>query len=364
MKPLLLQVSALNVQAGRFALQNISFSLEMGAYFIILGPTGCGKTMLLETLAGLRKPVSGKILLKGKDITYFPPEERGLGFAYQDSLLYPFLNVKENILFGAKAGKKGRDVNILKRMDRLAEAMGISHLLPRYPSALSGGEKQRVSLARAILTNPPLLLLDEPLSALDPQTRDSMRTLLQEIHQAEGMGIIHVTHDFNEALQLGTQALVMNNGNIQQQGDPLTVFEKPGSLFVAGFLQSENIVKGIIEREGGSPWFKNVENDLSLGPLPEDLLRGNMPNEVYLVIHAGQIEVSCGEEFCDQRTNSWTALVEKAIINSSHVDLTCKGKGCWHVTLSRHEWQSRAMDVGSKVKLSVKMERIHLISNS
>ncbi|UWG98524.1 ATP-binding cassette domain-containing protein [Dehalobacter sp. DCM] len=367
MKTSLLQVSDLNVKAGKFALQDISFSLRKGAYLIVLGPTGCGKTMLLETLAGLRKPASGRILLEGTEITAHSPETRGFGFAYQDSLLYSFLNVKENILFGAKAQKKHKDTALIKRMNRLAEAMGITHLLQRYPSHLSGGEKQRVSLARAILSHPPLLLLDEPLSALDPQTRDSMRAIMQEIHQSEGMGIIHVTHDFNEALQLGTQIMVINQGKVLQQGEPLAVFDKPNSLFVAAFLQSENIIKGRIQSDNGEFRFRGMDSNWDFGPIAKEALPSNIVSEAYLILHSGHIQVSAGsieEKPADKQIISWKAFVEKVNVNSNHVDLTCQGKGKWHVTLSRNEWKKMVLMTGENVDLSVDMKYIHLIAAS
>ena len=170
MKSALLEVSGLNVRCGKFRLQDITFSLHKNDYLIIVGPSGAGKTMLLETLVGLRKSDAGQIVLKNEEISIRPPEKRGFGFAYQDSLLYPFLNVRENILFGARAQKRHKEKATLKRLNRLVDYMGIAHLINRFPVSLSGGEKQR-SLARAILINPPVLLLDEPLSALDPQTR-------------------------------------------------------------------------------------------------------------------------------------------------------------------------------------------------
>lgn len=307
MKPLLFEISNLTVQAGGFRLHDISFSVDRGQYLIVLGPTGSGKTLLLETLAGLRKPAAGKIFLNNRDITSWPPEARSCGFAYQDSLLYPFLNVRENILFGARARKRHKEQSILRRLDRIAEAMGIAHLLNRFPGHLSGGEKQRVSLARAILCSPPVLLLDEPLSSLDPQTRRSMQELLQEVHQAEELGIIHVTHDFNEALQLGTRVLVMNNGKILQQGEPLEVFNKPDSPFVADFLLREN---ALIDKP-----------------------------------------------------NTWLASVEQVIVHGAHVELACRGSGCWQAVLSMAEWQKLAGTKGSPVKLSVDPANLHIISN-
>lgn len=362
MKKPFFQVTGLNVQAGGFKLKDISFSLNKDDYLIVLGPTGCGKTMLLETMAGLRKFNTGQIFLEERDITLLPPEARGLGFAYQDSLLYPFLNVKDNILFGARARKMHKETNILKRMIRLTEAMGISHLLQRFPKSLSGGEKQRVSLVRAILISPPVLLLDEPLSALDPQTRDSMRTLLQEIHHSEGLCMIHVTHDFNEALQMGTKLIVMNQGEILQQGKPYDVFHQPDSLFVANFLQCENIIQGKINMVGGLPWFKDMEKELLIGPIPDKLLTDHIQNEVCLLLQSGQLKVTADALSID-KPNAWSAYVDKEMINRTHVDLICKGSGTWHVALSRNEWQKLSVRVGSRVTLSVEMDHVHLIQN-
>lgn len=363
MNPASFQAEKLCVQAGEFALQDISFFLHGKEYLIVLGPTGCGKTMLLETLAGLRKPVAGRLFLNHCDITAWPPEARGLGFAYQDSLLYPFFNVEENILFGARARKKHKDAKTLKRLAELTEAMGISHLQQRFPRDLSGGEKQRVSLARAILVDPPVLLLDEPLSALDPQTRNSMRELLRELHRTEEMGIIHVTHDFHEALQLGTKIIVMNHGKIVQRGDPWEVFNTPNSLFVADFFQSKNIVKGAIDRINGLPWFRDAEKEWSLGPLPAKLDMDRNRDEVYAMIHAGQIELAASDGMSLLRNNTWEAIIEKTMINSTHVELICRGRKCWTVAVSRRQWENLDLSVGSNVILSADPSQINLIWN-
>ncbi|HZJ85026.1 MAG TPA: ABC transporter ATP-binding protein [Syntrophomonadaceae bacterium] len=358
----LLQVSKLNVKAGKFALRGINFSINDPNYLIILGPTGCGKTMLLETIAGLRKPTAGKINLQGINITDCPPEKRGLGFAYQDSLLYPFLTVKENILFGAKARKKDKNPETVQRLHSLAEAMQIGHLLKRYPQALSGGEKQRVSLARAVLINPPILLLDEPLSALDPQTRHAMRNLLREIHLQEKIGIIHVTHDFNEALQLGSHLIVMNQGEILQEGKPIEIFNQPNSLFVANFLQCENIIKGKIKRENGSLKFVSLENNWSISPLPTHKCAKKTHNEkVYLSLHAWQIKLAPQGNIVSSNTNHWPAIIKNVIIHASHVEITCQGQGFWNINLSRNEWHELDLQVGSAVTLMINTDDVHLI---
>ncbi len=360
----LFQVTGLNVKAGKFALQNIAFSLHQQDYVIILGPTGCGKTMLLETIAGLRQATGGKVLLQEKDITSYPPELRGLGFAYQDSLLYPFINVEENILFGAKARKNDKNPATKKRLKTLAAAMNIAHLLKRFPASLSGGEKQRVSLARAILINPPVLLLDEPLSALDPQTRYTMRNLLREIHQTEKIGIIHVTHDFNEALQLGTQLLVMNQGQVLQKGTPIEVFNHPNSLFVADFLQCANIVKGQFKNINDTLWFADQANGWNIGPWPPEKIPVNHHKKSHLIIHAWQLRISPpGNLLPESRCCYWQASIKSIIIHSTHVEIICQGKGLWHIHLSRDEWQKLNLRVGHTVDLSVKIDDLHLIED-
>ncbi len=347
------QVKNLLVEKSGFKLHHISFSMLKGEYVIILGPTGCGKTMLLETLAGLHKPSKGEIILDKQVITTLPPESRHFGFSYQDSLLYPFLNVEDNILFGAKARHKHKEDKTLKRLIELVHIMDIKHLLNRYPHALSGGELQRVSLARAILINPSILLLDEPLSALDPQTRQSMRCLLQEIHQTEGLSIIHVTHDFNEALQLGTKVIVMNHGTIQQQGRTLDVFKQPNSLFVAQFLQRENVIKGKLFYKGNDLWFKDLKDSWKLGPLSKDIFYQD--EALYIMIHPGQLQIG------KDHPNSWKTIVKKVVLNSTHVELYCKETISWHVSLSWNEFERQSIQEGSTIFLSVNPQSVHFI---
>ena len=178
----MIEISNLTVKVGDFSLRDVSLDVDSGEYFIILGPAGAGKTVLLETIAGLHRVVKGTVAVDGEDITRYQPERRGLGIVYQDHVLFPHLSVWENVAFGLRFSKcDGREIQ--PRVDRIARLTGIDHLLQRKPVGLSGGERQRVSLARALVTEPRVLLLDEPLSALDPEARENMQRELAEIHR-------------------------------------------------------------------------------------------------------------------------------------------------------------------------------------
>lgn len=362
MKNGLLEVKNLSVKTGSFSLSNVSFSINTSDYLMILGPTGSGKTILLECIAGLRPIQSGEIFLNGERITNIPPEQRHFGFAYQDSLLYPFLTVQENILFGAKARGMARNTKVQEHMYRLVEIMNISHILQRYPKHLSGGERQRVSLARALITKPPLLLLDEPLSALDPSTRLSLQNLLREIHTTESLGIIHVTHDFSEAMQLGTQMIVISNGSIVQSGVPLEVFFRPASLAVAKFLQGENLIKGTIITLDNATWFKPEHSQVLMGPLAGELTSElATEKDVMLMIRSSNLSLyQPGES--PFGCISWPAEIECLSFNRTHVDVHCRGYGCWETSISLAQWQSQKLSKGDKVLLAVKPESCHLIA--
>ncbi len=222
---------------------SVSLDVDPGEYFIIVGPTGSGKTVLLETIAGLHPPAEGEISVDGRDITRLPPEKRGLGVVFQDQVLFPHLSVRENVAFGLKStGRRGRDIS--PAVDEMARLMNIDHLLPRKPAGLSGGERQRVALARALVTRPRVLLLDEPLSALDPEARERMQRELALIHRRLKVTTIHVTHDFEEALSLGDRVAVLNQGQVAQVGTPDDIMRRPNSEFVAGFALSRNLFRG------------------------------------------------------------------------------------------------------------------------
>lgn len=206
-------------------MQDICLEIGMGEYFVILGATGSGKTVLLETLAGMYVPDQGKIVHDGLEISFLAPEARRIGFVYQDYALFPHLTVKGNILFGLKQRKLAKRT-LEEKLEKMLQLFDIAHLLKQYPATLSGGEKQRVALARALVTEPRILLLDEPLSALDPQTKENILPQLRDWHQRLGMLTLHVTHDYKEAALLADRIGIMERGKLEKVGRPAEIFGK------------------------------------------------------------------------------------------------------------------------------------------
>ncbi|MDP7640185.1 MAG: ABC transporter ATP-binding protein [Candidatus Hydrogenedentes bacterium] len=262
----MLIVDDIAIERNAFALGGLTFDVREGEYFVLLGASGVGKTVLLEAIAGLANPSNGCVRLDGNDITQDSIQSRGFGFVYQDQALFPHLTVAANIVYGLKAHRTPR-VEIQARMAELAEAVGIEELLNRYPGTLSGGQAQRVALARALAPKPRCLLLDEPLSALDSAARGSMRGLLRKLHR-DGQTVIHVTHDYEEAISLATRVAIMEAGNIVQIGSPAEVFQHPKSEFVARFVGIHNFFKGELSypegRPGGMAEFSTADMKFTL----------------------------------------------------------------------------------------------------
>ncbi|MFP3896191.1 MAG: tungstate ABC transporter ATP-binding protein WtpC [Anaerolineales bacterium] len=240
-----LQIQDLHVDLGEFHLRDIALDVAEGEYFVILGPTGAGKTILLETIAGLYEADRGQILVGDQDVTSLRPEKRQIGFVYQDYALFPHLSVAENIAFGLTLRRIPHPA-VEERVKAMSELLHIDHLLHRSPRTLSGGEQQRVALARALIVEPRLLLLDEPLSALDPETRENLQRELASVHQELGTTTLHVTHDFEEAVALGDRIAVIHEGRIVQVGTPEDIFQRPASEFIARFVGMRNIFRGRI----------------------------------------------------------------------------------------------------------------------
>ena len=241
----MIEINQLSVEIGHFKLKNINLSLPKGEFFVLLGPTGAGKTIFLEALAGLREIHSGRILLDGKDITNERPEKRKMAIVYQGFSLFPHLTVKENICYGLRFGNRKRKSvwlhDCTKNYNELVELLKINHLLNRHPVNLSGGEKQKVALARALILNPEVLLLDEPFSNLDVHTKEIMEKELRNLHHLVQSKIIMTTHNFSEACSLADRLGVIQEGVIRQVGTVEDILCRPVSLFMANFTGVKNI---------------------------------------------------------------------------------------------------------------------------
>jgi ABC-type sugar transport system ATPase subunit len=237
----MIEVKDLSLRLGDFHLKDINLSIRDGEYFVILGPTGAGKTVIMECVAGLHHVKKGGVYFNGADATHMVPEERNLGYVPQDYVLFPFLNVFNNIAFGLKQLKIPRS-EIPQRVNELAEIVDISHLLNRDTHALSGGEKQRIALARALATSPRILLLDEPMGALDQRTARYLRLELRRVHQQLGLTTIHITHDLIEALEMADRVAVIQDGQVQQVTEPEKMLFFPAGEKVAEFIGSPNIL--------------------------------------------------------------------------------------------------------------------------
>jgi molybdopterin-binding protein len=244
-----------------FKLDDITFQVEDGDYFIILGPSGAGKTQILELMAGLTDQDEGNIIVDGEDITGWKIQSRPFGLVFQDYAIFPHLSIRENISYAIRFKGLGRQ-QVLSLVSEQAEAMEISHLLDRRPHSLSGGELQRVALARTLIRKPKYLLLDEPLASLDVSLRQGLRSLLKRLNN-EGQTIVHVTHDYEEALVLANKVAVINQGKIIQIGPAEDVFHKPGSEFVAMFTGVKNYFPARLYREQDRQ-YGELENGMVL----------------------------------------------------------------------------------------------------
>ncbi|KKG16235.1 sulfate ABC transporter ATP-binding protein [Methanosarcina sp. 2.H.T.1A.6] len=238
----MIEIESLSRIWKNFSLNELSLKVESGEYFVILGPTGAGKTLLLELIAGFHVPDSGRVLVDGKDVTHLPPEKHNLAFVYQNYSLFPHMSVKKNIEFGMRM-KRIKDP---KRVLETARDLKITHLLDRNPLTLSGGEQQRVALARALVTDPKILLLDEPLSALDPRTQENAREMLSVLHKKNKLTVLHITHDQTEARIMADRIAVVMDGKLIQVGTPKDIFENPVDSQVASFVGFENVLKGMV----------------------------------------------------------------------------------------------------------------------
>lgn len=380
----MIRLEGLQVWAGELVLAVADLAVAPGEYLIVLGPTASGKTVLLETVAGLRRASAGRVLFGERDVTGEPPERRGVGLVYQDYALFPHLKVADNIGFGVTrhgaAAAFGRD-----RVRDLAALLGVDQLLDRYPEGLSGGEQQRIALARALATSPDILLLDEPLAALDGPTRQELRQELRRLHQTLGTTVIHVTHDLDEAMALGDRIAVLIEGQLRQLGTPAGVTRWPADPEVAALVGVRNLLRvdGHATSLAEGSAVVRLEGGVTLateGPVP-----AAMADRLYAAIRAEEIEVepavtaapaagqASAEEGSGLGGNVLVGTVRRVELQSAHalveVEVETGGSAAARAVvltglLLRPQIDRLGLVGGSRVRLRIAPAAVHLCAGS
>ena len=330
----MIKIENVSIKLGVFELKNINLNLEKGDYFVLLGKSGAGKTVLLEIIAGLTKAKSGRVFFNSEDITNKKIQDRNIGIVFQDYSIFPHLSVKQNIAYSLK--KKGLSKKEkAEQIYKYAKLMEVEHLLERSTKNLSGGELQRVALARMLISEPACILLDEPLASLDVQLKGGLRNLLRQINRS-GVTIMHVTHDYEEAIVLSNKVAVLHDGQIMQQGFTKEVFRKPANEFVANFTGIKNFFNAKFLHNKA---FLNNSLQIAVNN-PQNLQSGNViiPGESIILSHE-KLESSAANNFWGQikhiipYLNNYEVIVDvgqilSAIISENSLEKYNFKEGC------------------------------------
>ncbi len=323
-------------------LKNINFGIEKGKFYTLLGPSGCGKTTILRIIAGFTDATTGTVTLNGEDVTDLPPNKRKVNTVFQDYALFPHMNVFENIAFGLRLKKLPEDA-IKQKVSEALKLVQLSGYEKREIGQMSGGQQQRVAIARALVNEPEVLLLDEPLSALDLKLRTDMQYELRELQQRLGITFIFVTHDQEEALAMSDEIFVLNGGEIIQSGTPVDIYDEPINRFVADFIGESNIVAGVMKED------YLVE---FVGKEFECADAGMRPNEkVEIVIRPEDLSLTSVDK------GKLTVEVDTQLFRGVHYEIICYDE-------NKNEWMihsTKKAEVGSKVGLYFEPQDIHVM---
>jgi len=335
-----------------FKLEDISFGVEDGDYYVLLGPSGAGKTQILEMLAGLVDPDDGTILVDGEEINGWKIQSRPFGLVFQDYAVFPHLNVRDNISYAIRNKGFGRK-KVQEMVEGKAAELEISHLLDRKPKTLSGGELQRVALARTLIRKPKYLLLDEPLASLDVSLRQGLRSLLKKIN-LEGQTIIHVTHDYEEALVLANKIAVMHQGKIIQQGLADEVFHQPGSEFVARFTGIRNFFPARLYREMDRQ-YGELENGLVLR------LNSEEPEGKGFVLLRGEDIFISLNDLPTSATNQFNGTIEEISPSPFGFEILVNTGTLFYARITRESLQNLSLRTGKEVWISFKAANVRFV---
>jgi spermidine/putrescine transport system ATP-binding protein len=303
------------------AVDDVSITIASGEFFSLLGPSGCGKTTTLRMIGGFEEPTAGRVYLGGTDVTDLPAHKRDVNTVFQSYALFPHLDVFENVAFGLKRRRVPK-AEIRPRVEAMLELVDLGGLGARRSNQLSGGQQQRVALARALINRPQVLLLDEPLGALDLKLRKAMQLELKRIQREVGITFVYVTHDQDEAMTMSDRIAVMNGGKMEQVGAPAAVYELPATEFVAGFLGASNLLDGEVESAGGDmAKVRLAEGEVVLLP-PERLPAGA---RVRVGVRPEKLHIAAGAG--DERRNSIRATVTASTYTGVSTSFECTTSG-------------------------------------
>jgi spermidine/putrescine transport system ATP-binding protein len=341
-----IRIEGVSKRFGDFvAVDDVDLTIEQGEFFSLLGPSGCGKTTTLRMLAGFEVPTEGRIMLEGEPVESVPPYERNVNMVFQSYALFDHLDVANNVAFGLKRKKVGKE-EISRRVSEALELVGLADRARARSNELSGGQRQRVALARALVNRPAVLLLDEPLGALDLKLRRQMQVELKQIQREVGITFVFVTHDQEEALSMSDRIAVMNHGRVAQCGPPEEIYENPTEEFVAGFIGISNLLEGVVEN-GGS--VRVGTSGLTIpAALPGDCRAGD---KVSLSVRPEKIAVEEVEDGMATVEGTIEARVYLGVMTQVTVSL---GDGARIVALEQATYRARADDrwePGMKIKL-------------
>jgi spermidine/putrescine transport system ATP-binding protein len=299
------------------AVDNISLEVPRGRFYSLLGPSGCGKTTTLRLVAGFERADTGRILLSREDITNVPPNRRRVNTVFQHYALFPHLSVEDNVSYGLRQRKLPR-AELSARLDEALETVRLEDLRGRHPRELSGGQQQRVALARALINRPAVLLLDEPLAALDLKLRKAMQQELKNLQARVGITFLYVTHDQEEALTLSDRIAVMHDGRLLQEGTPSDIYERPTTRFVADFIGQTNFFEGVVETSGGAPTVR-TRTGLLLRCAPSEIAR--VEREVVVSVRPESVGPASGRSLANRVTGSLARHTYLGDIVQYHIEI-------------------------------------------
>lgn len=325
-------------------LDNLSLNIKQGEFLTLLGASGCGKTTTLRILAGFLTPDTGEVIFEGKNINTIPPYKRNINTVFQKYSLFPNMNVYENVAFGLKIKKVNKN-EIKNRVVEMLRLVNLSGFEKRSVESLSGGQQQRIAIARALINEPKVLLLDEPLGALDLKLRQGMQVELKKIQQRVGITFIYVTHDQEEALSMSDKIVVMNNGLIQQIGTPIDIYNEPKNRFVANFIGESNIIDGIMH-DDFFVTFSNVNFECVDKGFKKD-------EKVDVVVRPEDIDLVKVED------GMLIGVVESVVFKGVHYEMIVNVEGYKYLVQS-----TISKNIGDKVGMKIIPENIHIMEKS